>query len=103
MSWLDEALFGKRSKKQVKRETLAENVRKGRAAEEQFVMQQRLMGREVERTGRGSDFRVRERDPLTGKTTRTYTREIKSSETAPMSELQKKKRTKKVVVEPLFY
>lgn len=103
MSWLDEALFGRRTKKQAKQDTLVQNVRKGKAAEEQFVLQQRLMGREVERTGRGSDFRIRERNPWTGRVSRIYTREIKSSETAPMRELQKKKRTKKVVVEPLFY
>jgi hypothetical protein len=103
MSSFDELLFGTKSKKQRKKEVLEENVHKGRAAEEQFVWQQRMMGNEVERTGRGSDFRVRERNPLTGRVEKTYLREIKSSDTAPTSPLQRKKRTKKVVVEPLFY
>jgi hypothetical protein len=49
-----------------------------------------MAGYEVERTGRGSDFRVRKRDLFTGKVTYSGLREIKSSQTASVSELQKK-------------
>lgn len=103
MTSIDDLLFGKRSKKQVKCDTLADNVRKGRAAEEQFVMQQRFMGREVERTGRGSDYRVRDVNPWTGERGRAKLVEVKSSHAAKESPLQKKSKAKKVVVEPLFY
>jgi hypothetical protein len=47
--------FGNRkSKKQRKRETLANNRAKGKAAEEHFVLQHTLAGHEVVRTGRGT-------------------------------------------------
>jgi hypothetical protein len=39
MSSFEEFLLGKKSKKQKKREVLEENVRKGRAAEDQLVWQ----------------------------------------------------------------
>lgn len=61
--------YGK-SKKQKKREQLQKNIRKGKAAEESAVISASLRalsrGRiaEVEKTGRGSDHRVRERDVL---------------------------------------
>jgi hypothetical protein len=82
-------LFGRKiPKKQIKREVIDENRRKGKAAEDSYVMQARLAGYEVERTGRGHDFRVRKRD-LTGKVTYSGVREIKSGN-AKLSKLQKK-------------
>jgi hypothetical protein len=53
-------IFGRKiSKKQIKREVIEENRRKGQAAEDAYVTSARLSGYEVERTGRGHDFRVR--------------------------------------------
>lgn len=100
-------LWPKKSKKEEMRERIAENRRKGRAAEEEFRFRCFLEGKEVERTGRGSDFRVRKRDPFTGKVTRSELVEVKSGN-AELSELQKKTKRKrsnyKVVREdPLFY
>ena len=103
MGILEDIVYGKRTKKQVKRDTLAENVRRGKAAEEQFVFQQRLMGREVKRTGRGSDFEVRDVNPWSGRKGKPQKVDVKSSHTAELSPLQRKKKAKKVVVEPLFY
>ena len=102
-------IFGrKKSKKQIKREVLAENRMRGRAAEDSYMTRAQLAGYEVERTGRGHDFRVRKRDMLTGRVTYSGVREIKSSPTAPVSKLQKKMKKKKsnykvIREKPLFY
>ena len=88
MTW--DSIFGKKSSKERKREVLEENKRKGKAAEDRYVFEETMKGREVERTGRGSDFRVRERDPWTGRVKSSRLKEVKSSSTAPVSRLQKK-------------
>ena len=80
-------------KKQIKREVIAENRRKGKAAEDSYRMRAQLVGYEVERTGRGHDFRVRKRDLLTGKVTYSGVREIKSGK-AQLSKLQRKTKKK---------
>jgi len=105
--------FRRKTKKQRKREQLKENIRKGKAAEDIAVMHASLQalsrGRiaHIERTGRGSDYQVRETDMLWGKPKRTYHMEVKSSHRAPLSKLQKKtkkkRRTKVVRVEPFIY
>jgi len=106
MSFFD---FGfKKPKKQRKREVLEENIRKGRAAEEQYKLNAMMRGMEVERTGKGSDYIERKRDLLTGRVVSSRKVEVKSSRTAPLSKLQKKTRKRgssyKVVrEEPLFY
>jgi hypothetical protein len=101
-------IFGRKiSKKELKREVLDENRRKGKAAEDAYRMSATLRGVEVERTGKGHDFVERERDLWTGKVKRTKKVEVKSSSTAPLSKLQKKTKKKgnyKVErIEPLFY
>lgn len=83
------------SKKQIKREVIAENRRKGKETEQAYVLQATIAGYEVERTGRGHDFKVRKRNPFTGKVTYTGYREIKSSATAPVSKLQQKTKKNK--------
>ena len=103
MRSFDELLSSRRSKRQVRRDVLDANVRRGRAAEDQFVTTQRLMGNEVERTGKGSDYRVRKVNPWTGERGKAKLIEVKSSRTAKVSPLQRKSKAKKVVVEPLFY
>ncbi len=95
------------SKKQLKREVIEENRRKGIAAEENYRMRAQLSGYEVERTGRGHDFRVRKRDLLTGRVTYSGVREIKSGK-AKLSKLQQKTKRKKsnykvVREEPMFW
>jgi hypothetical protein len=96
------------SKKRIKRDVLEENRRRGKAAEESFRMSAFLRGEEVERSPRGKDFIVRERDLFTGRVKRTTHVEIKSSKKAPLSKLQKKTKRKKsnykvVRINPLIY
>ena len=81
------------SKKQIKREVIDENRKRGKAAENYYVMKARLSGYEVERTGKGHDFRVRKRDPFTGRVTYSGVREIKSGN-AKLSRLQQKTKKK---------
>ncbi|MFH0714177.1 MAG: hypothetical protein V1847_00270 [Candidatus Diapherotrites archaeon] len=101
-------IFGnKKSKKQIKRDIIAENRAKGQVAERTYVMRAQMSGYEVERTGRGSDFRVRKRHPLTGRVVYSGLREVKSSKSAPVSKLQQKTKKKKsnykvIREEPLF-
>ena len=79
--------------RQLRREVLAENRRKGRAAEDAFRMRAALAGYEVERTGRGSDFRVRKRDLLRGRVTSTGLVEVKSGH-ARLSMLQRRAKSR---------
>lgn len=103
----DYDIFGrKKSKKQRKREVLAENRAKGRAGEDIVKMKYSLQGYEVERTGKGSDFRVRKRDMFTGRVVESKVIEVKTGK-GRLSKLQKKtKKKKKYKVErvgPLIY
>ena len=87
--------FGRKpSKKQRRRIQLEENVRKGKAAEQAYLMNAMLRGVEAERSGKGHDFIERRRDLLTGRVTRTTKVEVKSSPAAPLSKLQKKTKKK---------
>src|SRR3989338_4200646 len=88
-------LFGRKiPKKEIKREVLAENRRNSKYAEENYRMRASIQGYEVERTGKGHDYRVRKRDPFTGKVTYSGLREIKSGK-AKLSRLQEKTKKKK--------
>jgi len=88
-------MFGKKiSKKKIKKEVIGENRRKGKAGEDTVKMNYQLQGYEVERTGRGHDFRVRKRDMLTGKVTRSKLVEVKTGN-ARLSKLQKKTKKKR--------
>jgi len=49
----------KTSKKKLNKERTAEIRSKGKAGEDNFRMKAQLSGYEVERTGRGSDFRIK--------------------------------------------
>lgn len=94
-------------KKQLRREVLEENRRRGRDAEEVFRLRAALRGEEVERAPHGRDFVVRRRDIFTGRVLRTTHVEVKSSRTAPLSKLQKNTRRNKSnykveVIDPLF-
>ncbi len=102
-----DSIFGKPTKKQLARERLDRIRRKGKAGEDQIAMRYALSGYEVERTGRGSDFRVRRRNLFTGRVVESKLIEIKTGR-AKLSKLQKKTKRKhrnyKVVrADPLFY
>jgi len=93
--WNFEGPFKPRSKKQRKKQQLKDNIRKGKSAEEEVRMEYTMRGYEVERTGKGSDYRVRRRNPFTGRVEESKLIEVKSSRTAPVSKLQKKTKKKK--------
>ncbi|HIJ98487.1 TPA: hypothetical protein H1005_00905 [archaeon] len=84
----------RKNKKQKKRDVLEQNKMKGRYAEDMAALNLATQGYEVERTGRGHDFKVRKRDILTGRVTETGYREIKSGR-ASLSKLQRKTKKKK--------
>lgn len=70
-------------------------------------MRAQLAGYEVERTGRGSDFRIRRRDMLTGRVVESRLVEVKTGN-SKLSKLQKRTKKRKsnykVVREsPMFY
>ncbi len=99
--------FGSPSKKQRKKQTTRDNQRRGKAAEEQAMMRDRLSGYETERTGRGHDYRRRKRNPFTGRVTKSEVVEVKSGN-ATLSPLQKKTKKKKsnyrvVREDPFFF
>ena len=87
-------IFGHRiSKKQQKKEVLAENRAKGKAAEEAYEMGAALRGARVERSPHGRDYIERQTNMFTGKVTRTTHVEVKSGN-AKLSKLQQKTKRK---------
>ncbi len=87
-------ILGRKSKTRTRGEIVAENQRKGKAAERQFVALQRYWhGNKIERTGHGSDYRVTETDRWTGKK-KTYLYEVKSGKKGKLSPLQEKTKKK---------
>lgn len=77
-----------------KRMTLQNNKLKSKMQENMYALGRRLQGYEVERTGHGHDFVERKVDPWSRKKgPKTYV-ELKSSKTAPLSDLQKKTKKK---------
>jgi len=82
------------TKKQRKRRTLEENKRRGKSTEDQVEMSYRMSGYEVERTGRGHDFKVTKRDIFTRRVISSHHVEVKSGN-AQLSPLQKKTKKKK--------
>jgi hypothetical protein len=94
MCGLLDDIFGKPSKKQRQREVLDANRRKGRAGESDVRAKYEMNGYEVERTGKGHDFRVRKRDLWTGRVKESKVVEVKTGK-AKLSPLQKKTKKKK--------
>lgn len=80
--------FDNISAKQLKKDRIRQNRRKGRAAEDQVRIELQFEGYEVERTGRGSDFRAKRRDIFTGEVVEEKLVEVKSGN-AKLSDLQK--------------
>jgi len=85
--------------KQRGREQLEENIRQGELGEEfgrwEAVGRAYRRGHipEIIRTGRGSDNRVRERDPITDRVVSSHLEEYKTGK-AQLSKLQRKTRKK---------
>jgi hypothetical protein len=91
---------GSEDGKAKKRKNLAKNKKAGKDAEEIWAASNRIIGHKVTRTGRGSDYQIKKRNGWTGKSERAYNVEVKSSDTAKKSPLQKKTRSRKVVEKP---
>ncbi|MCX8197394.1 MAG: hypothetical protein N3G80_03720 [Candidatus Micrarchaeota archaeon] len=81
-------------KKIVKGARLELNKMKGSAAEEISMLRSEARGNEVQRTGRGSNYRERKIDILTGKKGSWIDVKVKSGQ-AKLSKLQKKTKRKK--------
>jgi len=96
--------------KQRRRRQLRENREKGRAGEQIVRWRHETLWEKVERTGRGSDFRITRtrRNWRTGERKKSELIEVKTGPKSRLSELQrktkKKKRHYKVErVDPPFY
>jgi hypothetical protein len=87
MSYLDD--YENNVKRCKKRITLSTNQFKGKLAENAFEFQERAKGNDVRRSPHGRDFIVTHRDPFTREYIKTTHDEVKSSSTAPLSDLQK--------------
>jgi hypothetical protein len=77
-----------------KRMVLENNKLAGRMAEASFDMSMAAQGKQVERKHVGHDRVVRTIDPWTGRVTKTERWEIKSSQSAPLSEKQERMKKK---------
>ncbi len=82
-------------KRDKKRLVLNQNKFRGKMAEDSSIVRSRFRGNEVQKTGRGSDYRERSVNPFTGQKGSWKYVEVKSSPTAPVSNLQKKTKEKK--------
>ena len=92
-------------KKQIKKAVIEENRRKGKMGEQNYVMRAQLAGYDVERTGKGHDYKLYKTNIRTGKRTFIGYREIKTGN-AKTSKLQNKTKAKnkryKVIREETF-
>jgi hypothetical protein len=91
MGFLDD--FEKSVTKTRKRQTLGVNIFRGQMSENVFEAQQRMMGNDVTRTGRGHDFKITHRHPFTGEYEGTTYHEVKTgnSKLSPLQKATKKK------------
>jgi hypothetical protein len=100
-------IWGRKSKKQRKRETIANNRERGRRGEDLVAMNYAMSGYEVDRTHpRGADMTVRRRDMFTGRVISTKRIEVKtgSSKLSPLQrKVKKKKRTRVERIDPPFF
>jgi hypothetical protein len=91
MGFLDD--YEKSVSKGRKRYTLGMNKFRGKLSENMFEANQRMMGNDVTRTGRGHDYKVTHRDPLTRQYQGTTYHEVKSGNSR-LSDLQNKTKKK---------
>lgn len=84
----------KKSKKQVKRETITRNREQGRMYQNLTEMSYAMQGYEGKRRKTGCDFEATRYNPFTGRTEHLYV-EAKNSSTAPMRKKQERMRKKK--------
>jgi hypothetical protein len=87
-------VWGRQSKKQRKRDQLAENREVGLGKQKIDELSYSAVGFDVRRRRTGCDFEATRFNPFTGRTEHLYV-ESKSSSTAPMRPLQKKMQKKK--------
>ncbi|MEM4378978.1 MAG: hypothetical protein QXX85_08365, partial [Candidatus Nitrosotenuis sp.] len=87
-------IFKKPTKKEVNSERTERIRQQGRDGEDAVRLKWQLRGYEVERTGKGHDYYVRKRDPLTGRVIDSKYVEAKNGENAKLSPLQKKMKKK---------
>ena len=85
--------FPKKSKKQARRDTLADNRARGRAAEDQVRFEYEISGYEMRKTHTGRDFVATRRDMFTGKVVERRNVEVKSGN-ARLSDRQQEKKKK---------
>lgn len=102
-------MAGKRkSDKASKKDMLARNRKRGEVAQQYYEINAAYHGKEIERKPHGQDYVERTRSVRTGRVTKTTRVEIKSSETAPLSKLQKKTKLNKTnykvkIIKPVMY
>ncbi|MEM3625689.1 MAG: hypothetical protein QXF35_03980 [Candidatus Bilamarchaeaceae archaeon] len=84
-------------KKERKRHTLEMNKARGSLFENIAMARSEAMGREVKRTGRGSDYVERKINPITGKKGKPTYVEVKTGR-ARLSPLQKKEKVEIIVL-----
>ena len=87
--------LNKKLKKIPKRQTLEINKMKGKIAEQSYEISAAVKGKKVTRTGKGHDYLEEDIDFWTGKIKKKTYVEVKSSQTARLSKLQKKTKKKK--------
>jgi hypothetical protein len=85
--------WGTNVSKAKKRTTLSVNKARGKMAEDVFAGIQGMGGNTVTRTGRGHDFKVTHRHPITGEYEGTTYHEVKTGN-AKKSKLQEKTKKK---------
>lgn len=85
--------FGKKSKKQIKQDTLANNRARGKAVEDQVRFEYELQGYSMHKTHTGRDFVATRRDIFTGKVVERRNVEVKSGN-ARLSDRQQEKKKK---------
>ena len=91
----------KNEKRSHKREILEENKQRGKAGEELYKINSILRGVEIQRTGKGSDFKERPMRFPWQKPTKWRKVDVKTGD-AKLSKLQKKNKTKVVRMDPYF-
>jgi predicted Holliday junction resolvase-like endonuclease len=81
------------TKKQAKRDTLADNRARGKAAEDQVRFEYEIQGYEMRKTHTGRDFVATRRDIISGKVVERWIVEVKSGN-AQLSDRQQEKKKK---------
>jgi len=98
---LRKPLFREQTLNEKERLQFEDNKRQGKRGENQFRFDEHLKGHKVERTGKGSDFKVTLRDLFTGEK-KSEKVEVKTGNAKP-SKLQEQTGARVVRVKPIVY